>query len=300
MSSAVTGAPRRPSRRRSALGFRCVAFVVCFLATVQDTRGEEVPVDLDFDLDDPTLIDSDARKEARLGELPQRENGVFYPGERLTFSVRYGIVRAGECRLEVLPNTTVDGRDCHHLIGTAVSSDGFNAVFRVNDRMESMIDAQVLLPWRFEKELHEGQYDAIQRIEFDQLNRVATYHDGTRVSLTEPAFDVLSALYVIRTMPLSPGTRSSLPIHADKKNVPLEIHVRGRERVETPAGTFDCLEVEPLIVLDSGLYDHKRGKLVIYVTDDERRLPVMFKVKVFFGSIVLTLTEHHEGEEARG
>ena len=30
----------------------------------------------------------------------------------------------------------------------------------------------------------------------------------------------------------------------------------------------------------------------MYVTDDARRLPVLFKIKVFFGSLVLTLTDY--------
>lgn len=261
---------------------------------------DDPAVDLDYTIDDPSLIDSEDRRTAQLGELEPRANHAFRTGERLTYSVRYGIVRAGECRLEVLPETTVDGRLCHHLIGTAVSSDAFAAVFRVNDRMESFVDVNYLVPWRFEKELHEGTYDAHQRIEFDPLNRVATYQDGTRIPLEEAVFDVLSALYVLRTMDLSPGARFTLPAHADKKNVDLEIRVRGRERVETPAGKFDCLAVEPLILLDSGLYDHKRGKLVIYLTDDARKLPVMFKVRVFFGSIVLTLTDLEEGDTKLG
>ncbi|MEM7111763.1 MAG: DUF3108 domain-containing protein, partial [Chloroflexota bacterium] len=113
---------------------------------------------------------------------------------------------------------------------------------------------------------------------------------------TDPeAQDVLSALYYVRTLDLEPGTSTTFRVHADEKNVDMELKVHGRERVKTDAGTFDCLVVEPYILLDSGLYDSKKGKLVMYLTDDERKMPVKFKIKVTFGSIVLSLTEMREG-----
>jgi hypothetical protein len=114
------------------------------------------------------------------------------------------------------------------------------------------------------------------------------------------AHDMLSSLYYIRTLDLEPGMRVECRTHADKRNVDLEISVRERERVETPAGTFDCVVVEPKILLDTGLYDHEKGKLEIFLTDDHRSLPVLFRVKVFFGSLILTLTEVEEGAPTSG
>ena len=60
--------------------------------------------------------------------------------------------------------------------------------------------------------------------------------------------------------------------------------------LETHGDLVDCLEVEPKLLIDTGLYDQEKGKLLIYLTDDRRKLPVLFKIKVFFGSLVLTLT----------
>lgn len=268
------------------------------LAILASTARAQI-VDLDLG-DDPGVITSDDRHEARLAELEPRQNRAFGVGERMLYSVRYGFVRAGECRLEVLPEVSVNGRPCYKLVGTAQSSDFFSSVFRVDDRLESYLDTELLLPWRSAKVLHEGGYHADQRVELDQVNRMATYHDGTTVPLDPGAQDILSVLYHIRTLDLRPGFSDVIRVHADEKNVDLEVRVLGREEVDTPGGTFRCLAVEPLIRLDTGLYDSEKGKLVMYVTDDARKLPVMFKIKVFFGSIVLTLTDLVEGSAPDG
>lgn len=259
------------------------------------------PLDLDIlNDDDLSVITSEDRRDRRLDALKPRDNGAFEPGERLVYSVRYGIIRAGEAMLAVERRTTFNGRPCYHLVATAQSNDFFSGVFKVDDRMESYLDVDYLLPWMFEKRLHEGGYQAYQRIELDQINQLATYQDGNVVEMEASAQDYLSVLYYLRAMDLAPGTKASLRTHADKKNVDLEVEVIGREEVETPAGTFSCLVVEPHILLDTGLYDSKKGKLLMYLTDDERKLPVLFKIKVFFGSLILTLTDLEEGNGDHG
>ena len=67
----------------------------------------------------------------------------------------------------------------------------------------------------------------------------------------------------------------------------------GRERIETPAGTFDCVGIEP--VLKAGGIFKSSGRLVIWVTDDERRMPVLMKSKVAIGSVSVVLVEARAG-----
>lgn len=278
----------------------CAALVVLALpGPAIGAEGGDSLIDLD-DIGESSISGTADRRGRLLERFEPRENDAFRPGERLVYSVRYGIIRAGEATLSVGDPVNVNGRQCYEVTGTAESNDFFSSVFRVDDRMHTYLDTDFIFPWRFRKELNEGGYHAQQRIELDQINQVATYHDGESVEMNPAAHDMLSPLYYIRTLDLKPGSRVNLRTHADKKNVDLEIFVRERKRVETPAGEFDCLVVEPKILLDTGLYDHEKGKLEIYLTDDERKLPVLFKVKVFFGSLVLTLTDHSQGTVARG
>ena len=67
----------------------------------------------------------------------------------------------------------------------------------------------------------------------------------------------------------------------------------GREQVETPAGTFKCVAIEPILKA-GGIFKNK-GRLVIWLTDDERRMPVLMKSKVAIGSISVVLQEFQAG-----
>ena len=64
-------------------------------------------------------------------------------------------------------------------------------------------------------------------------------------------------------------------------------------RVVTPAGAFDCVAIEP--VLKAGGIFKSKGRLVIWLTDDEHRMPVLMKSKVAIGSISVVLQEARNG-----
>ena len=71
------------------------------------------------------------------------------------------------------------------------------------------------------------------------------------------------------------------------------MRVLGRDRVTTPAGAFNCVVIEP--VLRAGGIFKNKGRLVIWLTDDERRMPVLMRSKVAIGSISVVLEEAHAG-----
>ncbi len=62
-----------------------------------------------------------------------------------------------------------------------------------------------------------------------------------------------------------------------------------KERVKVDAGEFDCVVVDP-ILRATGLFKSK-GRLLVWLTDDERKLPVQMKSKIFIGYITAELKE---------
>jgi hypothetical protein len=105
--------------------------------------------------------------------------------------------------------------------------------------------------------------------------------------------DVLSAFYYVRSLDLEPGGEYAVPAHSSRKTYDLKVLVHGRERVEVPAGEWDCLIVEPIIE-GEGLFKHE-GKLTLYLTDDDLKIPVLIKTKVPVGTIDVELTDYRPG-----
>jgi hypothetical protein len=64
----------------------------------------------------------------------------------------------------------------------------------------------------------------------------------------------------------------------------------GRQRIEVDAGTFQCLLIEPL-VKEGGLFKSE-GRVIIWMTDDERKIPVKVSTQILIGSIYAELREY--------
>ncbi|HEU5310298.1 MAG TPA: DUF3108 domain-containing protein, partial [Candidatus Eisenbacteria bacterium] len=159
----------------------------------------------------------------------------------------------------------------------------------VRDRAESFIDAESLYTRRFVKRLREGGYEKDIDVRFDQETRKARYSDGETFDVAAGVHDVLSAFYYVRTVPLPTGSSITIPTHDNKKSYEMLVKVHKRERVEVPAGKFDCVVVEP-ILKSEGVFKSK-GSIHVWLTDDARRIPVLVKSKIPIGSISVSLTD---------
>ena len=222
-------------------------------------------------------------------------NQAFGVGERFEFSVGYGMIKAGTAVMEIPEIVKFAGQKCYHIISTAQSNKFFSVFFKVNDKVESLMDVHELYSLRFDKHLQEGKFKADIFMLFDQENHLAIYNNG-QDTFSVPAYvqDVLSAFYLIRTRELKVGQSIFVDNHADKKNYPLEVKVLRKERIKVPAGTFDCVVVEP-ILRASGIFQQK-GSLTVWLTDDQIKMPVLMKSKVVIGSISTELTKYKLGE----
>lgn len=234
------------------------------------------------------LAQRDPRRSAREAAAGHEAIRI---GEKLTFSVRYGMIRAGEATMEVADTTSAFGHPCYHVVSRARSNSVFDTIYKVRDVVETWMDRERLFSRRFRKSLREGSYRATQDVEMDQENGFARYQDGRVFELVRGAHDVLSGFYYVRTLDLEVGQEIWLESHADRKNYPLKVLVMGRERIDSPVGEFDCLKLEPML-RTPGLFKHE-GKLTIWLTDDERKMPILMKSKVpVVGSISVVLTSY--------
>jgi hypothetical protein len=217
----------------------------------------------------------------------------FHAGESLKFSVQYGPIHAGTAWLEVPDVVEYNGVPCWHLVARAQSNAFFSRMYKVRNRIESLWDQAGLFSWRYLEDRHEGGYTANDTIVIDTTTHTARYKNGQTYPVPPGAQDALSAFYYTRFLPLPVGGSVTFEYHASRKSVPMEVRVLGRARVKTPAGKFNCLMIEP--ILKAGGIFKNNGRLVIWITDDERRMPVLMRSKVLVGSISVVLQDVKTG-----
>lgn len=220
------------------------------------------------------------------------ENNAFKVGEKLTFDVKYGFVTAGIAVMQIPDIKRISGRQAYHIISTVNTVSSFDWFFKVRDRYESYMDVQGLFPWRFEQHVREGHYSRDFSAFFDQRRGIAKTSEG-EYKIPPYVNDILSAFYLARTFDYS-NLKVNDRIHMQNfykdKTYDLDVKYLGKERVDVEAGTFDCIVIEPL-VQEGGLFKSE-GSIIIWLTDDNIKMPVKVKTKVVIGSIDAELTKY--------
>jgi len=218
---------------------------------------------------------------------------VWGIGEKMVFKISYGIVDAGEGILELKGVTEYRGHTCYHIQSKANSNRFFSSFYKVRDKITSYLDVETLYSRYFYKRLREGDYKKTVEVNFDHPAQEANYTGGESYPITEGVQDVLSAFYFARNLDLDVGDSYLLKAHSSRKTYDLKIVVHSKERVEVEAGTWDCFVVEPFLQ-GEGLFKHE-GKLTMYITDDEYRIPILIKTRVPVGTIDVELKEYYPG-----
>ncbi len=227
------------------------------------------------------------------------ENGSFGLGERFVYDVNYGFITAGEAGIEIMPALeTFRQSPCYHIHTWAKTSKTFSAIFKVDDQIHSYMDTRGIFTWYFEKRLNEGRYHDVKVVDYDQRQGIAyTYDDGVPSDTSFiPLYvqDAITALYYARLQPLEVGQSLYVQTHDIKKTYPLRVDVLKYETVKVPAGTFKCFKVEP--VLESAGIFKQKGRIFIWFSDDEYRLPVRLRSKVLVGSFSADLKQVVKGK----
>ena len=219
-------------------------------------------------------------------------NTAFRVGERLVFDVSYGFITAGEAIIQIPRIERVRGRDAFRVEFLVNSLPSFSWIYKVEDQYLTFIDTVSLLPHRFEQHIREGSYRRDFVADFDRDRRVAITTEGEFPILPE-VHDIFSAFFYARTVDytgMSAGDSVLLYNYYRDRYYELMIRVLGRQELEIEAGTFRTIVVEP-IVKEGGLFKSE-GRIVIWLTDDDLKVPVRVNTKVVIGSIDSELREY--------
>jgi hypothetical protein len=104
------------------------------------------------------------------------------------------------------------------------------------------------------------------------------------------AQDALSCLYYLRALKLEPGMTATIPTLPGKKLYKVRVDILRRETLRLPTmGKVDTLLIQPHLEF-TGIF-RKTGNVFIWITDDERKIPIRMKTAIIFGSVWADLVE---------
>jgi len=222
---------------------------------------------------------------------------AFMDGEKLTFSVKYGLISAAEATLEA-KTSSYNGTPVWALSTKARTYPFFDKVFKVRDKVESWWDKDTLLPYKFSKNLQEGKYRQHRVHVYDHARGSSSYqrwdfkknvYDISEMDIPDNTQDILSAFYSVRNAQLSVGNPILVNIVADGRSMRTQIIVHRKEKLKTIFGEIECLVIEPKLKGEAVF--KQSGRILIWLTNDEYKIPVRLESKITIGSFVATLQE---------
>lgn len=100
--------------------------------------------------------------------------------------------------------------------------------------------------------------------------------------------DLLSAIYFLRRQPLAVGKNFDISVSDSGVIYRIPVKVVAREQLKTTLGKVWTLRVEPEVFGDKRLVAGE-GKMIIWFTDDARRLPVRSQIQADVGKIEIKI-----------
>jgi len=227
----------------------------------------------------------------------------FGPGEEAVFRISYLHLLAGRATIRV-ERRTGDPAGVWRFVSTARSRGPFAWLFRfkVEDETVATWDSESGCSLGIEKHLREGKARRDQVVVFDRGVAVVAdlKIDETRFDVDPCVLDVLSALFVARIRGVPTEGELTLPLFDNGKHYRFGVRFVKRDRLDLPPPLGDdvpTIVVEPRLVEGTGLFV-KKGRLTVWLTEDERRIPVRMKSKVAIGSVGVDL-ETYRPSDAR-
>jgi len=226
----------------------------------------------------------------------------FSVGEKITFTLRYGVLEGGIAVLQVKEPIKLEGEPVVHIVGHVKSSRVLELFYKVDDEIQTWIGLSDFLPRRQEIRQNESSRSGRRMVVFDPKAQVAKYYAKTNFSdgreeehrrddpVASFAQDVFGALYFYRFIDRE---RINFPIHDRWKNWNNGLEFIDRQTIRVPAGEFRTVHYK-LLPRVTG-YLEPKGDVEIWVKDDPSRILVQFKAKIKVGSLTGELKEYEAG-----
>lgn len=220
-------------------------------------------------------------------------NEAFGLGEELYYKVSYKFITAGTGSFKIGQQALeYNGMPCYDIRFEVQSLKSLDWLYRVRDTYRTVVDIGGIFPWFFEQHNREGGYSKDFWAELRHDTGLAKTNEGD-FAIEPFTHDVLSAFFYVRTLDLRSvrvGASLTLKNFAGKETFDLKVRVLGRETISVEAGTFRCIILEPL-VMEGGLFKNE-GKILLWLSDDGRKIPVRVRTKVLIGNVDAELTSY--------
>ena len=185
------------------------------------------------------------------------------------------------------------------LTGDITSKGFFSRLFNISFRqtVESIVEPSSFTVRKTKRTDEQGKRVRISETTYDRgklfwierdPNNASRVPRTTTASFTGQIQDLLSAIYFLRTQPLEVGKNFDVTLSDSGRVYQVPMHVMEKKRIKTVLGRVEAVRIDPQLYGPNGILGGK-GQFSIWLTNDNRRIPVSARSKTDYGTFDITL-----------
>ena len=231
----------------------------------------------------------------------------FEAGERALYRATWnGMFSLASAEIQTTPKL-VDGRKVIQVRVDAKTSGALDLIWKMRDTISSTFDAVALTPAHFVFSQRENAKVIDTEAKFDQrtkrwaVNRQQVGKQTKNYQFeSNNTLDPITAVYLARSTEYKVGDKLYFKVFGGRYQYLLELFVEKKEPVELESGkTVEAYRIVPRIqnITKRG-YAGRVNEAIIWISADERRVPIKMSSKVIFGTVHLELIDDKRGPQS--
>jgi hypothetical protein len=231
----------------------------------------------------------------------QPKHFPFDGGEREVYQASWnGMISVATAEVHTVP-AVIDGKKVYQVRVDAKTTAALDLIWRMRDTISSTFEAKGLLPTRFTFNQRENSRVidtearfnsttnqwAVNRQQVGKKTRVYNFDSNNTL-------DPITAVYLARSTDFKVGDKLYFKVFGGRYQYLLELFVEKKEPVAMKSGkTIEAYRIIPRVqnITKNG-YASRLNEATVWISADERRLPVKMSSKIAFGSVQMDLVEY--------
>lgn len=230
-------------------------------------------------------------------EQPVKTTNFPYP-EKLSYHVEWRFITAGSVTVELARDSAENWQTSLHLETTGLVT----RLYKILDTYKASSDARFCGSSAY-LDAEEGKRhnttrltfeNSVHKVDYDERDLVKNSTEKKQMDIAPCTYEITGALASLRGMGLPPGKWATFPITDGKKMAHGKIEAQAKETVNVGGKNYSTVRYEAFL-FDNVLYKRK-GRLLIWMTDDADRIPVQFRLLMGFpiGTVTVELDKQQK------
>src|SRR5262245_30714451 len=237
----------------------------------------------------------------------QPKNLPFEAGEKEVYRATWnGMFAVATAEVQMVP-TVVDGKKVFHVRVEAKTASALDMIWKMRDTITSTFDAKGLAPSKFTFSQRENSRIIDTEARYDLNTKrwaVNRQQVGKKPQIyefdSENTLDPITIGYLVRTIDFKVGDHLYFKVFGGRYRYLLDLLVEKKEMVTLASGkSVEAFRFVPRVqnITKKG-YASRVNDAAVWLSADERRLPVKLSSKIVFGTVYLDLVEDKRGTQS--